>query len=215
MDFSDLRVRDCMVPRVDIEAVDITDSIEDISNRFIETSYSRIFVYDGSIDNIIGYVNTKSLFKKPKSISEVLNDVDFVPESLPAQKLLTMFIKNNRSIGVVIDEYGGTAGVVSMEDVLEEIFGEIEDEYDYQDLVERAYGNGEYMFSGRLEVDYLNEKYKLGIPESDEYDTLAGYVIFSHERIPAQGEVVKFDDKEIEALRVDNSKVELMRVTMK
>lgn len=215
MEFTDLRVRDCMVPRVDVEAVDITDTIEFLSQRFIETSYSRIFVYDGNIDNIIGYVNTKSLFTSPKSISEVLMEVDFVPESLSAQKLLSMLIRNNRAIAVVIDEFGGTAGVVSMEDVLEEIFGEIEDEHDSQDLIEKTEGEGIYVLSGRLEVEYLNEKYGLAIPESDEYDTLAGYVIYYHEGIPEQGEVLRLDDKEIRVLRVDHSKLDLMKVTVK
>ncbi len=212
MDFTDLRVRDCMVPRVDIEAVEIGESIGHLADRFVTTSYSRIFIYEGTIDNIIGYVNTKSMFKKPATIKEALKEVDYVPESLPAQELLRMFIRKNRAIGVVIDEFGGTAGIVSMEDALEEIFGDIEDEHDSQDLVETVKGDGVYILSGRLEVEYLNEKYGLGIPESEEYDTLAGYIIFYHEGIPAQGDEITIDDKEIKALRVNSSRLDLVRI---
>ena len=212
LDFSDLRVRDCMVPRVDIEAVEIDESIPEITKRFVDTNYSRILVYEGSIDNIIGYVNTKSLFRMPKSIREVLMEVDFVPESLPAQKLLTTLIKKRRSVAVVIDEFGGTAGLVSMEDILEEIFGEIEDEHDLPDMVEKKVGEGEYVLSCRLEVDYLNEKYDLGIPESEEYDTLAGYILYNYEGLPAQGETLRIDNKEIHILRKSSSKLELARV---
>lgn len=212
MDFSEVMVRDCMVPRIDVEAVDILDTIEHLVERFVETDYSRIFVYDGSIDNIIGYVNTKSLFTLPRTIQDVLIDVDFVPESLSAQKLLSMFTRKNKAVAVVVDEFGGTAGIVSMEDVLEEIFGEIEDEHDSQDMVEKITSDGDYILSGRLEVDYLNEKYGLGIPESDEYDTLAGYIIYFYEGIPTHGEVLVLDGKEIRVLRVNGSKLDLVRI---
>lgn len=212
LDFSGLLVRECMVPRVDIEAIDILESIGELSERFVDTNYSRIFVYESSIDNIIGYVNSKSLFRDPTSIRDMLMELDYVPESMAAQKLLSAFIKKRRTVAVVIDEFGGTAGIVSMEDILEEIFGEIEDEHDEQDLVEKVTEKGEYILSGRLEVDYLNEKYSLGIPESDEYDTLAGYVIFYHEGIPNQGETVNIDNKEIKALKVSGSKLDLVRI---
>lgn len=212
LDFSDIRVRDCMVPRPEVEAVEITDTVEELTARFLDTNYSRIFVYEGSIDNIIGYASAKNLFKRPATIREIMMDVDYVPESLPAQKLLSMFIRKNRSVAVVIDEIGGTAGIVSMEDVLEEIFGEIEDEHDEQDMVEKQTAEGIYVFSCRLEVDYLNEKYNLHIPESDEYDTLAGYIIYNNEGIPARGEQLTIDDKRITILRADASKLELARV---
>ncbi len=214
MDFTDLRVRDCMVPRVDIEAVEAGEGIEHLAERFVKTSYSRIFIYEGTIDNIIGYVNTKSMFRKPRTIKEVLKEVDYVPESLPAQELLRMFIRKNRAIGVVIDEFGGTAGIVSMEDALEEIFGDIEDEHDSQDLVEKVQPDGVYILSGRLEVDYLNEKYDLGIPESEGYDTLAGYIIFYHEGIPTQGEEFAIDGKQVKALRVNSSRLDLVRISI-
>jgi CBS domain containing-hemolysin-like protein len=174
LDFSDLSVRDCMVQRINVEAAEVTDTIEELTGQFIDTHYSRIFIWEGSIDNIIGYVNVKSLFRSPSTIGEVLMKVDYVPETMPAQELMNLFIKHNTSIAVVIDEFGGTAGVVSLEDILEEIFGEIEDEHDTPDLVERPTGEGEWVLSCQLEVDYLNDKYLLGIPEGDEYDTLAG-----------------------------------------
>lgn len=214
LDFSELKVRDCMVPRVDIEAMDINAAIGELAAKFIDTNYSRIFIYDGSIDNIVGYVNTKSMFRMPETIREVLMDVDYVPESLSAQKLLSMFTKKNHAIAVVVDEFGGTAGMVSMEDVLEEIFGDIEDEHDENDLVEKPVGNNTYVLSCRLEVDYLNEKYSLGIPESEEYDTLAGYIIYYYEGIPSQGEVINIGDKEIKILRMSGSKLELARVRL-
>ena len=161
LDFSDLLVRDCMVPRVDIEAIERTESIKTLTERFIDTHFSRLPVYEESIDHIVGYVNTKSLFKQPTSIDEILQKIDYVPESMPAQKLLTLFIRSRHSIAVVIDEFGGTAGMVTIEDILEEIFGEIEDEHDSQDLVEKKMSDNEYLFSGRLEIEYVNEKYRL------------------------------------------------------
>ena len=152
LDFSDLLVRDCMVPRVDIEAVEQGCSVEEATRQFIDTQFSRLPVYRDNIDNIVGYINTKSLFRYPRSIGEILNKIDYVPESMPAQKLLTLFIRSRHSIAVVIDEFGGTAGMVTIEDILEEIFGEIEDEHDSQDLVEKKMSDNEYLFSGRLEI---------------------------------------------------------------
>ncbi len=214
LDFPDQRVRDCMVPRVDIEAAEVTETIGELTGRFVESQYSRIFIYEDSIDNIIGYVNTKSLFTNPKSVREVMKPVTYVTESMPAQKLLTDFIKKKQSVAVVIDEFGGTAGMVSLEDVLEEIFGEIEDEHDSQDLIEKQVSEKEWIFSCRLEVRYLNEKYGLEIPESDEYDTLAGYIIFHYEGIPPQGETLSIENKEIKILRKSSSRLELARVRL-
>lgn len=212
LDFSDLRVRDCMVPRVDIEAVDINTEIPELTERFIESKYSRIFVWDGSIDNIVGYINIKSLFKTPVSIKDHLMKAKFVPETMPAEKLLEEFTKNRSSVAVVIDEFGGTAGIISLEDILEEIFGEIDDEHDTSDMVEKVIGEGEYVFSSRLEVRYLNEKYDLNIEESDEYDTLAGYIIFHENGIPSAGETVSISDKQIEILKSSSSRLELVKI---
>ena len=213
LDFADLRVRDAMVSRVDVEAVDIDDcTMEELTDRFVKTMYSRIFVWQESIDNIIGYVNSKSLFESPKSIEEALIKVDYVAETLPLQDLLTQFTKNKSSIAVVIDEFGGTAGIISLEDVLEQIFGEIEDEHDKPDMVEKRISEREFVFSCRLEVEYLNEKYDMNIPESEEYDTLAGYIISRYEELPTAGTVMEFDALRIKILRTTRSRIELARV---
>ena len=213
LDFADLRVRDCMVSRVDMEAVDIDETtIESLTERFVESKYSRIFVWRDNIDNIIGYVNSKSLFTSPTSIEQVLMKVDYVAETMPLQEMLTQFIKQKSNIAVVIDEFGGTAGIISLEDVLEQIFGEIEDEHDVEDLVEKQVGEGEYVFSCRLDVDYLNEKYALNITESEEYDTLAGYIIYRYKELPTAGTQMEFDGLKIKILRTTRSRIELARV---
>lgn len=192
LDFADLRVRDCMVQRVDVEAVDLeSTTIAELTERFVETKFSRIFVWHDSIDNIIGYVNSKSLFEQPKNISDIIIKTIYVAETMPLQDMLETFTKRRASIAVVIDEFGGTAGIISLEDVLEQIFGEIEDEHDVQELIERQTADNEWLFSARHEVEYLNETYNLEIPESDEYDTLAGYIIAEHGGIPMEGEVLR------------------------
>jgi CBS domain containing-hemolysin-like protein len=212
LDFSDLLVRDCMVQRINVEAIDVEAGLDELTKRFVATQYSRIFVWEGSIDNIIGYVNVKSLFRSPLTIRQALKKVDYVPETMPTQELMNELIRHHSSIAVVIDEFGGTAGVVSLEDILEEIFGEIEDEHDTPESVERVTGDGEWVFSCWLEIDYLNEKYNLGIPESDQYDTLAGYIIFNFEDIPPQGEVITIGRHEVKVLRRTSSRIEVARV---
>ena len=196
-----------------MEAVDIDETtIESLTERFVESKYSRIFVWRDNIDNIIGYVNSKSLFTSPTSIEQVLMKVDYVAETMPLQEMLTQFIKQKSNIAVVIDEFGGTAGIISLEDVLEQIFGEIEDEHDVEDLVEKQVGEGEYVFSCRLDVDYLNEKYALNITESEEYDTLAGYIIYRYKELPTAGTQMEFDGLKIKILRTTRSRIELARV---
>ena len=213
LDFADLRVRDCMVSRVDMEAVDIDETtIESLTERFVESKYSRIFVWRDSVDNIIGYVNSKSLFTAPKAIEQVLINVDYVVETMSLQDMLTQFIKQKSNIAVVIDEFGGTAGIISLEDVLEQIFGEIEDEHDVEDMVEKQVAENEYVFSCRLEVEYLNEKYGLNIAESEEYDTLAGYIIYRYKELPTAGTQMEFDGLKIKILRTTRSRIELARV---
>ncbi len=213
LDFADQRVRDCMTPRVDIEAVDIDNTtIEELSERFVQTMYSRLFVWKGSIDNIVGYVNSKSLFRSPKSLDDILMSVNFVPETMPLNDLMESLIKHKSNISVVIDEFGGTAGVISLEDVLEQIFGEIEDEHDEPEMIEKEVGDGEYVLSCRLEVRYLNEHYNLEIEESDEYDTLAGYIIYSHEGIPAAGDHLIIGNFDIKILRTTRSRIELVKI---
>ena len=213
LDFADLRVRDCMVSRVDMEAVDIDEvTIQSLTERFVESKYSRIFVWRESVDNIIGYVNSKSLFTLPSTVEQVLINVDYVPETMPLQEMLTQFIKQKSNIAVVIDEFGGTAGIISLEDVLEQIFGEIEDEHDVEDMVEKQVAENQYVFSCRLEVEYLNEKYGLNIVESEEYDTLAGYIIYRYKELPTAGTQMEFDGLKIKILRTTRSRIELARV---
>lgn len=213
LDFADLRVRDCMVPRVDIEAVDIDDtSIDQLAEHFVDSKYSRIFVWRKSIDNIVGYVNSKSLFTRPANIADVMMQVNFLPETMPLQLVLENFIKHGSNIAVVIDEFGGTAGIISLEDVLEQIFGEIEDEHDIPDLTEKQISENEFILSCRLEVKYLNEKYGLGIEESKEYDTLAGFIIYNYDGIPSAGETVVFGGLQLRILRTTRSRIELARV---
>ena len=213
LDFADLRVRDCMVPRVDVEAVDIdSTSIEQLTARFVDSKFSRIFVWRNNIDNIIGYVNSKSLFRRPQQIADVLMEVNYVAETMPLQAVLEDFIKHRSNIAVVIDEFGGTAGIISLEDVLEQIFGEIEDEHDVDDLTEKRVGEDEYVLSCRLEVKYLNEKYGLDIEESREYDTLAGFIIYHYQGIPTAGETVSIGNLQLKILRTTRSRIELARV---
>ncbi len=213
LDFPDLSVRDCMVPRVDIEAISLSESIEVLRGKFEQSKFSRIFVWDGSIDNIVGYVHIKSLFVKRNNIQEVMIPVDYVPESMPAQTLMAQFTKKRSSVAVVLDEFGVTAGIISMEDLLEEIFGEIEDEHDSQDLIEKELPDGEYLLSCRLEVDYLNEKYGFDIPESDEYDTLAGYIIFLCGGIPRTGHKISGPQLNVNVVKSTSSRVLLARIS--
>ena len=216
LDFADLRVRDCMVQRVDVEAVDLeSTTIAELTERFVETKFSRIFVWHDTIDNIIGYVNSKSLFEKPESISDILIKTIYVAETMPLQAMLETFTKRRASIAVVIDEFGGTAGIISLEDVLEQIFGEIEDEHDVQELVENQVADGEWEFSSRLEVEYLNEKYGLGLAEEDEYDTLAGYIIAKHGSIPHEGEQIDVENYSIKILRREQSRLDLVSIKRK
>ena len=212
LDFADLRVRDCMISRVDVEAVDINISIEELTSRFVESKYSRIFVWRDSIDTIVGYVNSKSLFNNPTTVEQVLMKVEYVAETMPLQMLLQHFIKRKASVAVVLDEFGGTAGIISMEDVLEQIFGDIEDEHDVADDIEKQVAESEYVLSCRLEVEYLNERYDLDIEESDEYDTLAGYIIALYDGIPSSGTIIDAGELEIKVLRSTRTRVELARV---
>ena len=212
LDFADLRVRDCMISRVDVEAVDINISIEELTSRFVESKYSRIFVWRDSIDTIVGYVNSKSLFNNPTTVEQVLMKVEYVAETMPLQMLLQHFIKRKASVAVVLDEFGGTAGIISMEDVLEQIFGDIEDEHDVADDIEKQVAESEYVLSCRLEVEYLNERYGLDIEESDEYDTLAGYIIALYDGIPSSGTIIDAGELEIKVLRSTRTRVELARV---
>ncbi|HEY4787438.1 MAG TPA: hemolysin family protein [Bacteroidales bacterium] len=210
--FSQVRIRDCMIPRTEIEAIPVNARMEDLRKKFISTGYSKIIVYRNTVDNIVGYVNSKELFKHPSTIKEKLNPVAFVPETMPASKLLHEFMQYHRSVAVVVDEYGGTSGLVTLEDIMEEIFGEIEDEHDTDDLLERQIKPNEYVFSSRLEIEYLNSKYGLKFPESEHYDTLAGFILFHHQNLPKPNTVIEIDNYTFKILRVSNTRIELVHL---
>jgi len=208
LEFSGLKVRECMIPRTEVIALEVDSTLEDLSERFIETGLSRILIYSDTIDNVIGYVNSKDLFKKPARINSHLKEIQIVPETLPVNKLLTGFIKDGKSIALVVDEFGGTSGLITTEDIIEEIFGEIEDEHDTSDLVEKELEKNRFLLSGRHEIDYLNEKYFLGIPVSEEYDTLAGYIIYHYESIPEKETTVELDNFLVTITDVSSNRIE-------
>lgn len=212
LDFSEQRVRECMVPRTEVEAIDVEAGVDDLRRLFVSTGYSRLPVYEGTIDNVIGYANLKSLFHRPGTIREILQETLYVPETMAQQKLLGEFTRDHKSLAIVIDEFGGTAGMVTLEDLLEQIFGEIEDEHDASDLTEKQVGPDEWVLSCRHEVKYLNERYDLGIEESRDYDTLAGFIISRYEGIPQAGETLVLDGLQLRILRTTRSRIELARV---
>lgn len=213
LDFSEVRIRDCMIPRTDIEAVDISEDISILKRKFVETKYSRIPVFTDTIDNIVGYVNSKELFRKPQSVQSNMKSIEYFPETMFANKALAYFIKEQRSIAVVVDEFGGTAGLITIEDIMEEIFGEIDDEHDQNEFAERAISANEFVLSGRLEITYLNEKYALGIPESDEYDTLAGFILNRHQNIPSTNQIIVLDDFRVRIIKMKEARIDLVHLT--
>ncbi len=210
LDFTDVKARECMIHRTEIIAMDIEDSIEELSQKFIETELSKILIYRDSIDHIIGYVHSIELFKKPESIKSILLPISIVPESMLASDILKQFINQRRSMAVVVDEFGGTAGVVTTEDVIEEIFGEIEDEHDVEELVEQQLDEHTFLFSAKIEIDYINDKYKLSLPESEEYETLGGFIFYFHESIPEKNDKIKIEKFILTINEVSNNKIELV-----
>jgi CBS domain containing-hemolysin-like protein len=213
LDFSNVKLRDCMVPRTDIVAFDESVSLDELRSKFIETGLSKILIYRESTDNIIGFINSKDLFKNPSDLLSMIMSIPIVPETMPANKLLQSFIKDHKSISVVVDEFGGTSGIVTMEDILEEIIGEIEDEHDTSELTEEKLNEEEYIFSGRHEIDYLNEKYRLNIPESDDYETLAGLILFHYESIPKINDRIHIEGFVFRILEVSESRIELIHLS--
>lgn len=212
LDFQSVKVRDCMVPRTEIIALEERTSIETLNNTFIKTGHSKILIYKESIEEVIGFVHSKEVFKYPKTISSILLPIGFVPESMTAQRALNNFIQLRKSVLVVVNEFGGTAGMLTIEDILEEILGEIEDEHDKVDLREEKVANNEYLFSGRLEVDYLNEKYNLKIPTDESYETLAGYIYTKTESIPEEGQTIILEQLSILIEKVGETRIELIKV---
>lgn len=210
--FSKVKARDCMIPRTEIVAINVDDSVENLKKLFIETRLSKILIYRDSVDNIIGYTHSYELFKNPENILSILLPVIIVPESKPANEVLTMFIQQHKSVALVVDEFGGTSGMLTTEDIIEEIFGEIEDEHDKEEMIERKISNNEFIFSGRLEIDYLNERYKLSLPQSDEYTTLAGLLLHLHQKIPAQNEIVIMNPYVFKILNASGSVIDQVEV---
>jgi putative hemolysin len=206
-----VKIRQCLVPRTEIEGADMHTSIEDLKKQFIKTQLSKLVIYDDSVDNILGYVHQIDLFKRPSSIQEILHPIIAIPESMSATDLINKFTKERKSIAWVVDEFGGTAGIVTMEDVLEEIFGEIRDEYDVEEFVEKQLAADEFIFSGRLELDYLKEKYELDFPEN-ESETLSGYIINKHEAIPKQKATIIVDHYQINVLTVSDTRIEMVKL---
>jgi len=206
-----VKIRQCLVPRKEVIGVDISCTVEDARQKFIETKLSKLVVYEKTIDNIVGYVHQLDLFKHPESLQAILLPIPAVPESMSATDLIGKFTKERKSIAWVVDEFGGTAGIVTMEDVLEEIFGEIHDEYDSEEFVEKQLAENEYIFSGRLELDYICEKYDLDFPDN-ESETLSGFIISHHETIPHQKERIIIDDFEFDILSVSDTRIEMVKL---
>ncbi|MDA8686110.1 hemolysin family protein [Robiginitalea sp.] len=210
LEFSEVKARDVMVPRTEITAVELHDSPKNLTKLFAETGFSKIVVFKDTIDNIIGYVHSYELFKRPKTIKSILLPVEFVPETMLIHAILNVLTKKRKSMAVVLDEYGGTSGILTVEDIIEELFGEIEDEHDVTDLCEEQLAPNMYKFSARLEVDYLNERYRLELPESDEYGTLGGMILNETEDIPKQDSEIRLGRFVFRILEVSNTKIDLV-----
>ena len=211
LDFSELRVRECMIPRTEVIALEENESIEVLKKTLTETGLSKILIYREDIDNIIGYVHSFELLKKPKTIKNILLPVSLIPEAMSANEAMSILIKNKRSIAVVLDEFGGTAGILSTEDIIEELVGEIEDEHDKEEYTENVINDEQhYQFSARLEIDYLNENYNLTLPSSEEYETLGGLIINASGSIPEKGEVINIAPYKFEILIVEENKIDLI-----
>lgn len=213
LDFANVRVRDCMTPRTELVSINLSASIDELYQKFVATGLSKILVHQGSSDHIIGYVHQKDIFKKPQSIRSILIPIEITTETMPANELLNNFTRTHKSIALVVDELGVTAGVVTIEDIMEEIFGEIEDEHDVDQLTEKQLDEHTYLFSARLEVDYLNDKYELNIPEG-EYHTLGGFIFAMHESIPTRGEVIEIAPFTFTILSITNTRINEVKMVL-
>ena len=212
IDFHNVKLRECMVPRTEIQAIDIDDSISDVKAVFEETKHSKLLVYENNIDNIIGYIHINDVLTKVTNLRQKLRPIEFYPETYSAQELLKKLSKKRQSIAVVVDEFGGTSGIISIEDLIEEIFGEIEDEFDVEDTIEQTINADVHIFSARLEIDYLNKNYKFNFPESDDYETLAGYIIHYHESIPQTGEEITIGNYIFKIIKASDTKLEEVEI---
>jgi len=212
LEFSSIKLKECAVPRTDLVTISITDTLDVLRRKFTDSGYSKILVYNDSIDDIIGYIHTSDLFKNPQSVTEIIRKILFVPETMNAKKLLLQLISQKQSIAVVIDEFGGTSGIVTIEDIIEEIFGEIKDEHDTINLEEKVLSNSEYVFSGRHEIDYINEKYNFDIPNSEEYETLAGFFLFYYQKFPIINASIVVENIKITILKISGTRIELIQL---
>jgi CBS domain containing-hemolysin-like protein len=216
LEFSAVKARDIMTPRTEIVDMDLFDTVDDLKAMFIETGYSKIIISQNSLDDIVGYVHSFDLFKKPSTIKSVLMTVEFVPETILIKDVLNLLIKKRKNVAVVLDEYGGTSGIITIEDIVEELFGEIEDEHDLdEELIEEVISEGKYLFSTRLDVEYLNETYKLMIPEEDSYGTLGGFIVNHTKEIPQKGDRIVIDKYHFFIKEASNKKIELVKLTIK
>jgi CBS domain containing-hemolysin-like protein len=215
LEFSAVKARDIMIPRTEIAAVEIHDSVSEIKQLFIETGYSKILVFQSSLDDIIGYVHSFELFRKPKTIKSVMISVEFIPETMFIKDVLDLLTKKRKSVAIVLDEYGGTSGMITVEDIVEELFGEIEDEHDKDEtLVEEQINERQFRFSTRLDVEYINETYKLNIPEEDSYSTLGGFIINHTKEFPSKGEKISVQNFHFVIEDASNRKIELVTLTI-
>jgi len=214
LDFSKVKLRDCLVPRTEVVALDYEVDLETLKQTFIETGFSKIPIYKGNIDNIIGYIHSSEMFEHQQNWREHINQIPIVPENMAAQKLMKIFMKEKKSIAVVVDEFGGTAGIVTLEDIMEEIFGEIEDEHDTHDYIAEQTGENEYLFSGRLEISEINEKFNLNLPESDAYDTIAGFILYHHQHFPKLNEIIQIDNYVFKCVKATNNRIELVKMSV-
>ena len=212
LDFSTIKIRDCIVPRTEVVAVDVTTPLEDLKNLFVESGISKIIVYEGNIDNVVGYIHSSEMFRNPTDWRNNVKDVPIVPETMAAHKLMQLFMQQKRTIAVVVDEFGGTAGIVSMEDLVEEIFGDIEDEHDNTSYVCKRLSENEYVLSARLEIEKVNENFDLELPESDEYLTVGGLILNVYQSFPKLHEVVTIGKYQFKIIKVASTKIELVRL---
>lgn len=212
LDFSKIKLRDCLVPRTEIIALENETPLDVLKQTFIETGYSKIPIYKNNIDNIIGYIHASEMFEHPEEWRNYIKQVPIVPENMSAHKLMKLLMQQKKSMAVVVDEHGGTDGIITLEDIIEEIFGEIEDEHDTRILVAKKINEQEYLLSGRMEIQQVNEKFDLNIPESDEYDTIAGYILYHHQHFPKINEIIKIDKFNIKCIKVTNNRIELIKL---
>ena len=215
LDFSSIKVRDCLVPRTEIDAVEVNTPLEELKSIFTESGHSKVVVFKDNIDNIIGYIHSSELFRLGKNWQQKICKMPYVPETLSAEKLMRRLMQQKKSLAVVVDEFGGTSGIVSLEDLLEEIIGEIEDEHDNQNLIAKELGENEYLLSGRLEIEHINEMFDLEIPESDDYQTLSGFILVHLQRFPQLNEKIKIGKFSIQAAKLRNTKIELVKLSVK